>query len=111
MKKKYRVKKSTEFKKILDKQLVLGKNLSFTIYYLKNELGYGRVGLTVSKKNGNAVTRSTIRRQVRAMINQIDVFNYSFDFIIIIKMPYNNYSFSENLNNLKSIFGRLKEMK
>lgn len=111
MKKKYRVKKSSEFKKILDRQLVLGKNSSFNVYYLKNSLGFGRVGIAVSKKNGNAVVRSRIRRQVRAMVNALNIISYSYDFIIIIKQAYNNLTFDENLNSLKSIFEKIKETK
>ena len=111
MKKKYRVKKSSEFKTILDRQLVLGKSSSFNVYYLKNDLGFGRVGITVSKKNGNAVIRSKIRRQVRAMINEINITSYSYDFIIIIKQQYINLTFNDNLNSLKSIFEKIKETK
>lgn len=111
MKKLYRVKISSEFKKILDKKLVLGKNSSFTIYFSSNDLDHGRIGITVSKKNGNAVIRSKIRRQVRAMINQTKVLDNHLDLIIIVKQEYNNNSYQENLNNLKSIFDQIKERK
>lgn len=111
MKKQYRVKQSKEFKQILDKKLILGKNSSFTIYFSKNNLDHGRIGISVSKKNGNAVVRSKIRRQIRAMINQTDILKNKLDLIIIVKQTYNDNSFETNLENLKSIFDLVREKK
>lgn len=46
-----------------------GKRLSvdgLSLFYTRNETGNFRVGITVSKKMGNAVTRNRLRRQIRA---------------------------------------------
>jgi ribonuclease P protein component len=37
----------------------------FTIVAQKNELGYGRLGITVSKKVGDAVCRNRVKRLIR----------------------------------------------
>ena len=111
MKKLYRVKESRLFKQILDQRQILGKNSSFTIYFSSNTLDHGRIGLSVSKKLGNAVVRSKIRRQIRAMIDQIDILKNKFDFIIIVKQTYHDNSFETNLKNLKLIFDEIKEIK
>lgn len=107
MKKKFRVKKSIEFKKILDSRKLVGKNSSFSIYYSKNKFNHGRIGISVSKKVGNAVSRSTIRRQIRAMINKTRVLDKSYDLIIIVRKEYTDNSFEVNLNNLNSILTKL----
>jgi ribonuclease P protein component len=38
---------------------------SFTIYGLANDLGHSRLGLTVTRKIGNAVVRNRIKRMLR----------------------------------------------
>lgn len=107
MKKQFRVKKSSDFKKILDYKKIAGRNASFVIYYHHNILNYGRVGISVSKKLANAVYRSKIRRQVRAMINKTDILTKSNDLVIIIKEGYIKLTFQENLNNLIAILSKM----
>ena len=54
MKKKYIVKKSSDFTKIIKESHFL-KGKGFVIYTKKNKLDYSRFGISVSKKTGNAV--------------------------------------------------------
>ena len=45
-----------------------GKRLSvdgLSLFYIKNEKGNFRIGIAVSKKLANAVTRNRVRRQIR----------------------------------------------
>jgi ribonuclease P protein component len=41
----------------------------FSLYTLPNGLTHNRFGIVVSKKVGNAVTRNTVKRRVRAAIS------------------------------------------
>lgn len=41
----------------------------FTVHAFPNELGTPRLGLSVSKKVGNAVTRNTVRRRLREIFH------------------------------------------
>jgi ribonuclease P protein component len=48
-----------------------GKRLSvdgLSLFYAGSETGNFRVGISVSKKLGNAVTRNRLRRQIRACV-------------------------------------------
>ena len=67
MKKEYRIKKNEEFQKIIrqKKSIVHSK---FVIYFRKND-EHLRIGISVSKKLGNAVVRNKIKRQIRMMIS------------------------------------------
>jgi len=47
----------------------------FTMYTKKNELGYSRLGVSVSKKVGNSVVRNRIKRRIK------EIFRINYDFI------------------------------
>lgn len=103
MKKKYRIKKNEDFTKIINKRKSVA-NESFVIFYDAKSEEYSRIGISVSKKIGNAPTRNKIKRQVRMMF--IENYNYEkspCDLIVIIKDKYLNNSYSDNLNNLEKL--------
>jgi ribonuclease P protein component len=59
-----RLRKSGDFVKVYSKRQRY-RTQYFIINYYENELGFDRLGLTVSKKNGNAVVRNLIKRRIR----------------------------------------------
>ena len=64
-----RIRKNTEFVATMK-----GKRLSIdglSLFYRKNDGANFRVGLSVGKKLGNAVTRNRLRRQIRSCITQV----------------------------------------
>ena len=79
------------------------RNQSFVIHYRETELGYTRVGISVSSKIGNAVTRNLIKRQVRAMCDQLLCFTQSIDIVIIVRKNYLDRSFDDNKQLLKEL--------
>ena len=104
-----RVKKYREFKQILKKKSV--KNDIFSVYFRDNEFGYTRVGLLVSKKNGIAVTRVKIKRQVRSVVDEtLDYEKISKDIIIVISPKYKVENFQENREKLIKLLNSIKEI-
>ena len=83
MKKINRVKKYQEFQEILNKHVFLKDNL-FKVYFRKNEYGFERYGLLVTKKNGIAVIRNKIKRQVRTIIDKVSDYSKSLDVIVVV---------------------------
>jgi|SRR5690625_4983454 len=88
MKKAYRVKKNSEFQEILK----TGKsfaNRELVIYYKEKPFqSHFRVGISVGKKLGNAVTRNRIKRYIRESFIQLeDKILPEVDIIIIARKP------------------------
>ena len=103
MKKKYIVKESKDFEKIIKK----GKskiNKSFVIYYLENNLNYSRYGISVGKKIGNAVIRNKYKRKIRSIIdNYKKSYVNSVDYIIILRKGAIQKNFQELTNDYNSL--------
>ena len=87
MKVKYRVKTHEDFQEVIKaKQTV--SNRIYVLYYKKNNLDHSRVGISASKKLGNAVVRNKIRRQIRMMAKEVIDFDFSIDYCIIVRKTY-----------------------
>ena len=107
MKKINRVKKYREFHEIFDKRVCKRSNL-FTIYYRKNDYGFERYGLLVTKKNGIAVTRNKIKRQVRMMIDKVSDYSKPLDVIVVVSKRYDINQYTENENELTTLLSRIR---
>ncbi|HHY70119.1 MAG TPA: ribonuclease P protein component [Thermoanaerobacterales bacterium] len=73
MKKSLRLTKNLEFKNVYRS----GRRWTspfFTMYIKKNNLGYSRLGVSVSKKVGKSVVRNKIKRRIKEIIRT----NYGF---------------------------------
>lgn len=95
MKKQYRIKKNVEFQKVFKH----GKNVAnrqFVIYFLKKEgQANFRIGLSVSKQIGNAVTRNRVKRLIRESFHQLkDDLPKSYDFVVIARKPSAQMTFN-----------------
>ena len=95
-----RIKKSDEFAATIHK----GNSFrlpSFIVHVKNNDLSYMRVGISASKKLGNAVTRNRVKRQVRAMCdNLINYDAHSLDIVIVVRSKFLEMSFDENKSQL-----------
>ena len=95
-----RIKKSDEFAATIHK----GNSFrlpSFIVHVKNNDLSRTRVGISASKKLGNAVTRNRVKRQVRAMCdNLINYDAHSLDIVIVVRSKFLEMSFDENKSQL-----------
>ena len=102
----YRIKKHSEFQKVIADGTLIRDN-SFTFYLLDNAFGYTRIGISVPKKSGNAVTRNKIKRQIRACIAQITDYSKSYDLVMIVRKGYDVNNFVETKREIQNIFEKV----
>ena len=102
-----RIKDKREFVSVVKKGKTL-KETPYVIHYLKNDLSVCRVGLSVSKRNGNAVMRNRMKRQTRAMCDSlIDYSSHAFDIVIVVKAEFLNSDFESNKKSLNILLSKI----
>ena len=100
MKKRFRVKKEKDFSAIFKKGKSFA-NRKFVIYRLENNEQHFRVGLSVSKKLGNAVTRNQIKRRIRhILIEHKNQLVENVDFVVIARKGVEILDYAEMEKNL-----------
>ena len=100
MKKRFRVKKEKDFSAIF-KEGESFANRKFVIYRLENNEQHFRVGLSVSKKLGNAVMRNQIKRRIRhILIEHKNQLVENVDFVVIARKGVEILDYAEMGKNL-----------
>ncbi len=87
MKKKLILKENTAFKRAYFRGKFKAHPLLVT-YAVKNRIGHMRVGVTTSKKVGNAVMRSRARRVIRSAFDSIQKSGFSvggYDIVFVAR--------------------------
>ncbi|MDO5457483.1 MAG: ribonuclease P protein component [Atopococcus tabaci] len=104
MRKEYRVKSEREFQDVFNSGKSMA-NKQFVIYTLtKPGQDHFRVGISVSKKMGNAVKRNKIKRLIRSSIQELSSsLKNDVDFIIIARQPTSTMNYQEVLSSLKHV--------
>lgn len=110
MKKKIRIKDNDEFQQIFKKGKSFA-NRQLVIYFLneseENEQVHFRVGLSVGKKIGNAVTRNRIKRYLRQSFRELeDKILPTLNIIIIARQPTKDMGYLEIKKSLNHLLSR-----
>ena len=100
MKKNFRVKREKDFKAIF-KDGTSFANRKFVVYQLEHQQNHFRVGLSVSKKLGNAVTRNQIKRRIRHILQSVKgSLVEHVDFVVIARKGVETLEYAEMEKNL-----------
>jgi ribonuclease P protein component len=112
LKKKFRIKKNKEFQTVF-KQGKSCANRQFIVYVLRNpEQPNFRIGLSVSKKIGNSVTRNRIKRRIRQSFFELrEMIKEGQDYVIIARKPAADMDFHEIKKSLIHLLKLAKILK
>lgn len=103
MNKQQRIKKNTEFQRVFKKGKSFA-NRQFIVYMLKGDQEEFRIGLSVSKKVGNAVARNRIKRFIRqAFLELKSDLSPNADYVIIARPQAANLDFHESKKSLEHV--------
>ncbi|MFS1664076.1 ribonuclease P protein component [Streptococcus sp. zg-JUN1979] len=102
MKKTYRVKSDKDFQQLFHRGKSIA-NRKFVIYHLKTRDDHFRVGLSVSKKLGNAVVRNRIKRRIRHILQECKPYLQTTDFVVIARKGVEELDYHDMAKNLKHV--------
>ncbi|HZG70376.1 MAG TPA: ribonuclease P protein component [Chondromyces sp.] len=109
MKKTFRIKKNHEFQSVFNGGKSFA-NRQFVIYIFKNQNPVPfRIGLSVSKKVGKAVTRNRIKRYIRQAFTELKVnIKPGYDIVIIARNPAADMDYKEVKSSLIHVLKKAK---
>ncbi|HJV47104.1 MAG TPA: ribonuclease P protein component [Bacillota bacterium] len=108
-KKEYRLRDNGDFQKVFQKGRSAA-NRQFVVYLLPKERQEQiRVGISVSKKIGNAVTRNKVKRKIREALRlQLDQINLKGDLVVIAREPVVQMEYQELFESLTHCLKKAK---
>lgn len=96
-----RIRKQSDFTRIYEKGSRF-RGRYFNLVYLTNDLNFSRMAAVASKKVGNAVKRSKVKRWMRALFRRNkDLLETSFDLVMIAKPGMPDSTWNEIFDEYK----------
>ncbi|MGO3732159.1 MAG: ribonuclease P protein component [Vagococcus sp.] len=105
MKKSYRIKKEKEFQQIIQKKQSFA-NRNFVVYVSEStDNAHFRIGLSVGKKIGNAVTRNRVKRLMRQALFELkSEIKPEYNVILIARPNIVGLTLEEVKKNIQHVF-------
>ncbi|GAE26201.1 ribonuclease P protein component [Halalkalibacter wakoensis JCM 9140] len=112
MKKEQRIKTNEEFSNVFKNGQSVA-NRQFVLYKLPKEgQPFFRLGLSVSKRVGNAVTRNQVKRYIREVFRlKADMIERHADYVVIARKPAAEMTFSEVEQSLLHVMRKARVLK
>lgn len=112
MKKAFRIKDNKEFQYVFQRGKSFA-NRQLVIYYIKKPTqDHFRIGLSVGKKIGNAVTRNRIKRYLRKSFQELEKkVIHTHDIVIIARQPTKEMDYHQVKKSLIHLLSRERLLK
>lgn len=112
MKKRERIKKNKEFSYVFERGRSVA-NRQFVLYVCPKEgQTHFRLGLSVNKRIGNAVTRNRVKRYIREVFHEMrDFLEQNNDYVVIARVPTATMNFSEVRSSLLHVMNKARVIK
>lgn len=101
-----RIKKNAEFNDVIENGKLI-KSDSLTLYFLENNIGHTRIGISIPKKSGKAVVRNKIKRQIRAIISSDVSLDKSIDCVLIARKSFDISNFAKTKSDINYLFEKV----
>ncbi|MCL1988383.1 MAG: ribonuclease P protein component [Firmicutes bacterium] len=102
------LKKNREFKAVYDNKCFYANRL-LVLYTKKNELPQSRLGVSVSRKVGNAVVRNKLKRRIKEIMRlNANKLAQGYDFVIVARKGSATASFQQIGLALFNLFDKKK---
>lgn len=104
------LKKNIDFQRVYQKRNITG-NRNITAFYKKNNLKNKRLGFTITKKVGNAVTRNRLKRQFKNIYyDNFNLLKDGYDYVFVIKRSCVGLPYEELEASFRHICHKLKKV-
>ena len=107
MKKENIVKNSKDFNRIIKKRQGISNNY-FIINKETNNENKVMFGITFTKNIGNAVTRNKLKRRIKSIIDNNEVYQKSTTYIIIARKTVLDLKYNQMEQELVNLFKKIK---
>lgn len=106
MKSELRLKSNTDFKRVRHDGKVYSHPL-VVLFIHQNQLDFARIGVAAGKSIGNAVTRNTIKRRLRAILQDIYAsLHPGWDILVIARKPATDVPYHELVEAISALMSR-----
>ncbi len=105
MQKEYRIKSKQDYAKVYRHGKSVA-NFQFVLYWLEvKRATHFRLGISASKKIGNAVVRNRMRRIVKEIVRlNADLLNVPVDIVIIIRKPAVDMNYNDLQKSIMHLY-------
>lgn len=95
MDKKYRLRKNSEFRHVYDHGSSFA-NKYIVMFFMKNDLGFNRIGFATTKKLGNSVVRSKFKRRMKESFRLNSTkFEQGYDMVFLARASAADISYKQ----------------